>query len=99
MQGILSPADAKIAVEAGVDGIVVSNHGGRQLDYSPAAIEVISSIRDAVGQTVPLLMDGGIRWGTDVLKVGRLHLFECTYLPNPSLYDLCLCVPALFLGL
>ena len=52
-----------------MDGIVVSNHGGRQLDYSPATLDMIAPIRAAVGHRVPLLMDGGIRRGTDVLKV------------------------------
>ena len=70
-QGILSPEDARKAVETGVDGIVVSNHGGRQLDYSPATLDMILPIRNAIGHRVPLLMDGGIRRGTDVLKVGQ----------------------------
>lgn len=68
-QGILSPEDARKAVDVGVDGIVVSNHGGRQLDYSPATLDMIAPIRAAVGHRVLLLMDGGIRRGTDVLKV------------------------------
>ena len=68
-QGILSPEDARKAVDTGVDGIVVSNHGGRQLDYSPATLDMIAPIRAAIGHRVPLLMDGGIRRGTDVLKV------------------------------
>lgn len=70
-QGILSPEDARKAVDTGVDGIVVSNHGGRQLDYSPATLDMIAPIRAAVGHRVPLIMDGGIRRGTDVLKVTR----------------------------
>lgn len=69
VQGILSPEDARKAVDIGVDGIVVSNHGGRQLDYSPATLDMIRPIRAAIGHQVPLLMDGGIRRGTDVLKV------------------------------
>lgn len=72
LQGILSPEDARKAVDTGVDGIVVSNHGGRQLDYSPATLDMIAPIRAAVGHRVLLLMDGGIRRGTDVLKV-TLH--------------------------
>lgn len=59
-------------MDTGVDGIVVSNHGGRQLDYSPATLDMIAPIRAAVGHRVLLLMDGGIRRGTDVLKV-TLH--------------------------
>lgn len=68
VQGILSPEDARKAVDSGVDGIVVSNHGGRQLDYSPATLDMILPIRNAIGHRVPLLMDGGIRRGTDILK-------------------------------
>lgn len=71
-QGILSPDDARKAVDSGVDGIVVSNHGGRQLDYSPATLDMILPIRNAIGHRVPLLMDGGIRRGTDILKVRAL---------------------------
>lgn len=65
----MSPEDARKAVDSGVDGIVVSNHGGRQLDYSPATLDMILPIRNAIGHRVPLLMDGGIRRGTDILKV------------------------------
>ena len=72
MQGVLSPRDARSAVDAGVDGIVLSNHGGRQLDHSPAPLDMVASVRRAVGDRVPLLIDGGIRRGTDVLKVSFL---------------------------
>ena len=65
---MLSPNDARSAVDAGVDGIVLSNHGGRQLDHSPAPLDMVASVRRAIGTRVPLLMDGGIRRGTDVLK-------------------------------
>ncbi len=74
LQGVLSPRDARSAVDAGVDGIVLSNHGGRQLDHSPAPLDMVASVRRAIGSRVPLLMDGGIRRGTDVLKVGQSHL-------------------------
>jgi 4-hydroxymandelate oxidase len=68
LKGIVHPADARLAVERGVDAIIVSNHGGRQLDTVPAAIELLPGVADAVSGRVPLLMDGGIRRGTDVLK-------------------------------
>lgn len=71
MQGVMSPQDARAAVDAGVDGIVLSNHGGRQLDYSPAPLDMVTAVRAAIGYRVPLLMDGGIRRGTDVLKVSQ----------------------------
>jgi 4-hydroxymandelate oxidase len=68
LKGVMHPADARLAVEAGVDALVVSNHGGRQLDTVPAAIELLPAIRDAVARRVPLLIDGGIRRGTDIVK-------------------------------
>jgi len=68
LKGVMHPADARLAAEAGVDAVVVSNHGGRQLDTVPAAIELLPAIRDAVAGRVPLLIDGGIRRGTDIVK-------------------------------
>ena len=68
LKGILNPTDAKIAVKAGVDGIVVSNHGGRELDTVPASITVLPKIVDAVDGRMTVLMDSGIRRGTDILK-------------------------------
>ncbi|HYD14810.1 MAG TPA: alpha-hydroxy acid oxidase [Hyphomicrobium sp.] len=68
VKGILTPEDAVRAIEARVAGIIVSNHGGRTLDTLPATIDVLPGIATAVGGRVPLLLDGGIRRGTDVLK-------------------------------
>lgn len=69
VKGIVRPDDALRAAEAGAAGVVVSNHGGRQLDTAPATIDVLPEIVDALaGQAVEVLMDGGIRRGTDVLK-------------------------------
>ncbi|MVM34503.1 alpha-hydroxy-acid oxidizing protein [Spirosoma sp. HMF4905] len=68
LKGILNPADAEQAVQAGVSGIIVSNHSGRNLDTVPATIDVLPGIANQVNKRVPLLMDGGIRRGTDVLK-------------------------------
>ncbi|MDL4821050.1 aminotransferase class I/II-fold pyridoxal phosphate-dependent enzyme [Actinomadura opuntiae] len=67
VKGILTGADARRAVEAGADGVVVSNHGGRQLDGAPPTLEVLPEVAAAVGGAVPVLVDGGIRRGTDVL--------------------------------
>lgn len=89
VKGILSPEDARKAVDIGVDGIVVSNHGGRQLDYSPATLDMIAPIRAAIGHQVPLLMDGGIRRGTDVLKAIALGA-DAVMLGRPVLYGLAL---------
>jgi len=68
VKGVLTAEDAQLAREHGVDGILVSNHGGRQVDGSVAALDALVEIRDAVGPDYPLLMDGGIRRGADVIK-------------------------------
>jgi len=68
LKGVLSPADARTALGHGVSALLVSNHGGRQLDTLPATIEMLPEIVAAVGGAVPVLLDGGIRRGTDVLK-------------------------------
>lgn len=68
VKGVLHPADARQAAALGVDGLVVSNHGGRILDTAPATAAVLPRIADVVGSALPLLVDGGIRRGTDVLK-------------------------------
>lgn len=68
VKGILTHEDATKAAEVGVDGIIVSNHGARQLDYAPATISVLEEIVRAVGGKVPVLLDGGIRRGTDIFK-------------------------------
>ena len=68
IKGILSTEDAKAAVAAGADGIVVSNHGGRQLDGVSSSINMTSKIRDAVGDKTSVIMDGGVRSGQDIVK-------------------------------
>ncbi|HEU5199456.1 MAG TPA: alpha-hydroxy acid oxidase [Ktedonobacterales bacterium] len=68
LKGILRPDDAALAVEHGAAGIIVSNHGGRQLDGVPASIEALPAIVEAVEGRVEVYMDGGVRRGTDVLK-------------------------------
>jgi L-lactate dehydrogenase (cytochrome) len=68
IKGILDADDAREAVKAGVDGIVVSNHGGRQLDGAPSTISVMPAIKDAVGDDMTLLLDCGVRSGLDVIK-------------------------------
>lgn len=68
LKGILSPEDAVLAVEAGVGGIIVSNHGGRTLDTAIASLDALPAVVDGVAGRVPVLLDGGIRRGTDVLK-------------------------------
>ena len=68
LKGILDPEDAKLAVAVGADAIIVSNHGGRQLDGAPATIEALPAIVDAVGSQIEIWLDSGIRSGQDVIK-------------------------------
>jgi len=68
LKGVLSAEDAAMAADVGVAGVVVSNHGGRQLDTAVATVDVAAEIADAVGDRMEVLMDGGVRRGTDVLK-------------------------------
>jgi 4-hydroxymandelate oxidase len=67
-KGILTPEDAKLCIDHGLDGVYVSNHGGRSLDYAPSTLEVLPEIVDAVRGRVPVLFDSGIRRGSDILK-------------------------------
>ncbi len=69
LKGIMTPDEAQLAVEAGADAIVVSNHGGRVLDYAPATSEVLADIATAVKGRITILADGGVRSGGDVLKL------------------------------
>lgn len=77
IKGIMCVEDARKAADIGADAIVVSNHGGRQLDHAPATIDVLPAIVDAVGRDVEVLVDGGIRRGTDVLKALALGAKGC----------------------
>jgi len=72
LKGVLHPADARQAVAAGVAGVIVSNHGGRTLDTAPPTATALPRVVQAVGGAVPVLVDGGIRRGTDVLKAMAL---------------------------
>lgn len=72
VKGLLTAEDAELAVQAGADGIIVSNHGGRQLDSSPAGLEALPEVAAQVAGRVPVLMDGGVRRGTDVIKAVAL---------------------------
>ena len=68
LKGIIAPEDAQLAVQRGASGIVVSNHGGRQLDGVIGTLEALPDVVEAVGGKIPVLMDGGIRRGSDILK-------------------------------
>ena len=87
LKGIMSAEDARRAVDHGIDAVVVSNHGGRQLDGLPAAIEVLPEIVDAVRGRAEVLLDGGVRRGTDVLKALALGARACM-IGRPYLYGL-----------
>jgi L-lactate dehydrogenase (cytochrome) len=69
VKGVLDPEDARRAVEVGVDGVIVSNHGGRQLDAVPSTARALPDVVDAVGDQVEVLVDGGVRTGLDVVKL------------------------------
>jgi 4-hydroxymandelate oxidase len=68
LKGIAHPEDARLAAQRGIDAIVVSNHGGRQLDTVPAAIDLLPAIACAVDGDLPIILDGGVRRGTDIVK-------------------------------
>jgi 4-hydroxymandelate oxidase len=87
LKGIMNPEDAHKAVLAGVSGIVVSNHGARNLDTVPATIEVLPRIADKVNEEIPILFDGGVRRGTDVLKAIALGA-RAVMLGKPICYGL-----------
>jgi L-lactate dehydrogenase (cytochrome) len=77
LKGILDIEDAKIAATLGVSAIVVSNHGGRQLDGAPSSIAALPAIAESVGNDVEVLFDGGIRSGADVLRALALGAHAC----------------------
>ena len=72
VKGVLDPEDARKAADAGVDGLIVSNHGGRQLDSVPSTVEALPGVVEAIGDQVEVLADGGVRTGLDVVKLMSL---------------------------
>jgi L-lactate dehydrogenase (cytochrome) len=87
LKGIMDPEDAKLAADSGADALIVSNHGGRQLDGAQSSIEALPAIVDAVGSRIEVHMDGGIRSGQDVLKAMALGA-KGTYIGRAMLYGL-----------
>ena len=87
LKGIMHPDDARLAVEHGAAGIVVSNHGGRQLDGAPASLTLLPHIAEAVGDQLEVLFDGGVRRGTDVVKALALGA-RAVLLGRPVLWGL-----------
>ena len=87
LKGIIHPLEAAEAVARGVDGVVVSNHGGRQLDGAAASIDALPAVVDAVEGRIPVLLDGGIRRGVDVVKALSLGAAACL-IGRPQLWGL-----------
>lgn len=87
IKGILDVADARLAAQSGADALVVSNHGGRQLDGAPSSIRVLPEIVDAVGSQIEVHLDGGVRSGQDVLRARALGA-QAVYIGRPFLYGL-----------
>jgi isopentenyl diphosphate isomerase/L-lactate dehydrogenase-like FMN-dependent dehydrogenase len=87
LKGILHPKEASEAVARGVDGVIVSNHGGRQLDGVPASFDALPRVVAAVGGRIPVLMDGGVRRGADVIKALALGASMCV-IARPHLFGL-----------
>ncbi|KAL7946343.1 FMN-dependent dehydrogenase [Trichoderma barbatum] len=87
LKGILSVEDAELAVEHGMDGIIVSNHGGRQIDGAIATIDILPEIVDAVGSKLTVMMDSGIRTGADIVKALALGA-KAVFVGRPVVYGL-----------
>jgi L-lactate dehydrogenase (cytochrome)/(S)-mandelate dehydrogenase len=87
LKGVLSAEDAERAVGLGFDGVVVSNHGGRQLDYAPASLAMLPEVVAAVGDRAEVLLDGGVRRGTDIAKALALGA-RAVLISRPYLYGL-----------
>jgi L-lactate dehydrogenase (cytochrome)/(S)-mandelate dehydrogenase len=85
VKGILNPADAVRAAEIGCDGIIVSNHGGRQLDQAPASLDVLPAVKQAVGGRLTVMLDSGVRRGADVVIALCLGA-EFVFFGRPTLY-------------
>jgi L-lactate dehydrogenase (cytochrome)/(S)-mandelate dehydrogenase len=87
LKGILHPMEAVEAIVRGVDGVIVSNHGGRQLDGAAASIDVLPAVAQTVGGKIPILLDGGVRRGADVVKALALGASACL-IARPQLFGL-----------
>jgi L-lactate dehydrogenase (cytochrome) len=77
LKGIQTVDDARIAADSGVAAIAISNHGGRQLDSAPAAVELVPDVADAVGGRIEIICDGGVRRGSDIVKAVALGANAC----------------------
>jgi 4-hydroxymandelate oxidase len=89
LKGVLSAEDGRLAASCGADGVIVSNHGGRNLDRVPATIDALPRVVDAVGGRIPVMLDSGIRRGTDVLMALALGA-KAVFIGRPYIYGLAL---------
>ena len=87
LKGVLHPMEARLAIDHGADGLIVSNHGGRQLDGAPASIDALPAVFEAVAGRIPVLLDGGVRRGADVVKALALGAKACL-IGRPQLWGL-----------
>lgn len=87
VKGLMHPDDARRAVDLGCQGVIVSNHGGRQLDQVPAAVSALPAVADAVGGRADVILDGGVRRGTDLIKARALGADACM-IGRPFLWGL-----------
>ena len=87
IKGIMDPVDARLAADSGADALIVSNHGGRQLDGAQSSIGALQPIVEAVGKRIEVHMDGGIRSGQDVIRALALGA-KGVYIGRPFLYGL-----------
>jgi L-lactate dehydrogenase (cytochrome) len=87
LKGVQSVADARRAVDHGIEAVLLSNHGGRQLDHAPATLDLVAPVADAVGDRTEILVDGGVRRGSDIIKAVALGARACL-IGRPYLYGL-----------
>lgn len=77
IKGVQTVEDAEIAADMGLDGVILSNHGGRQLDYAPSPIDLVAPVADAVGDKTSIICDGGVRRGSDIVKAVAMGADAC----------------------
>jgi L-lactate dehydrogenase (cytochrome) len=87
IKGVMAPEDARRAIASGATGVMISNHGGRQLDGAPAPIDQIAAVREVLGEGPDIICDGGVRRGSDVVKARALGATACS-IGRPYLYGL-----------
>ena len=87
IKGLMTAEDATRAIQSGASGVIISNHGGRQLDGAPAPIDQVSTVRDALGEGPDVICDGGVRHGSDIFKALALGATACS-IGRPYLYGL-----------